>query len=749
VDEKKSLPSEVVSLIHHIELNKTGWREKALQKLIIGILWLSKEPLTINQICDNMFSNYLIKLDLPQLQSYVDILSKDGAVIEIHGNYKLTESYLEQLKKDKEQVNRIEIETKNLFIDLLKNVCPSLPADETWLDFNNTLLIPSIHEMGARSYELISHERLHIDRTKISDYLAKYPTDKQVLLTTVISLFFDQKDDNVRKYILCNLQAYFLLQACHLKEDIINKFVGSGDKPRFDVFTDTNFLLSILELHENPFNDAAQYLIRLTDDIKDKVEVNYFCLPLTYDETREVIAYNADILKDIRYSQNIVDGIISGNVPISSIAMKYLKYIRDSGNLISPSEYFEPYINNLEDILESKNVHYWSDTSFSVNNYSVRQDVIDDISDRLDYERARYGYKAKSYKNLKHDVILWHYVYEKRNIPTKTHPVDTRFWIVTLDYRYLSFDRYKNRNALSPIPICVHPVAFIQYLQFWVGLTPQLEEAVMISFKWLFLGQEFSAEAEKVTIRILETLTRYEKALNLPVDTVKKILLNETLRGKLSYNVDIENEIDNCVQEALVDENIEINKKLEVEKTEQQKLIELIKVNEQELQQIRESLIEEKTGQQKLQDDVKLKEQDLQKIKEQYEKLEHENLERKSQNEKLKENNLQQQFIIFWVMLPLAFIIVIGLLLSKILLNYLHIFEYWQWNVILIGILFILYLALLVWKGSGIECVNRTTMFKNITKFKNLCFTIIGVAILLAIENELSSFIQKIITAKK
>ena len=37
----RELSPEIVALVHHVELNKAGWWQKSLQKLIANVLWMS------------------------------------------------------------------------------------------------------------------------------------------------------------------------------------------------------------------------------------------------------------------------------------------------------------------------------------------------------------------------------------------------------------------------------------------------------------------------------------------------------------------------------------------------------------------------------------------------------------------------------------------------------------------------------------------------------------------------------------
>ena len=47
---ERQLPPEIVSLVHHVELNKAGWWDKAIERLILGLLlWLDR-PLTLEEL---------------------------------------------------------------------------------------------------------------------------------------------------------------------------------------------------------------------------------------------------------------------------------------------------------------------------------------------------------------------------------------------------------------------------------------------------------------------------------------------------------------------------------------------------------------------------------------------------------------------------------------------------------------------------------------------------------------------------
>src|SRR5262249_5300685 len=147
-------------------------------------------------------------------------------------------------------------------------------------------------------------------------------------------------------------------------------------------------------------------------------------------------------------------------------------------------------------------------------------------------------------------VVLWYFIRDKRP-PHVESPLEATYWVVTVDYHFLGFDAFRRRNSTRQVPICVHPTALIQMLQFWLPRTTEFEQAVLGSLRWPFLFQDFDPQAERVIIRILEALARFENVGDLPREVVANILLDDALRNKLSVERDVEKRVE-FVKEALI-----------------------------------------------------------------------------------------------------------------------------------------------------------------------------------------------------
>jgi len=176
--------------------------------------------------------------------------------------------------------------------------------------------------------------------------------------------------------------------------------------------------------------------------------------------------------------------------------------------------------------------------------------VLDDIDWAAKYEQKTYAKDAKTEEQLQHDVAIWHYVNSLRN-PDADSPWEARHWIVTLDHRFLNWDAYKRDKLRRTVPVCILPSVLAQLLQFWLPRDDRLENAVLSNLRLPFLFRPFDAPAERVTIRIIQELNRYEGIGDLPVSLVTDVLVDDALRHQIE-DESRPTEITRLIRDALV-----------------------------------------------------------------------------------------------------------------------------------------------------------------------------------------------------
>lgn len=413
-----------------------------------------------------------------------------------------------------------------------------------------------IKSIGANTYRLVNGESGFENNAYLEKFLQKYPDTYTDCLRRALAEFLSPKNSFTRSYVLTCLNVYFLVEAAKIPSKTLEAIEKSqAKKPRFRLFLDTNVLFSILGLHDNPADSSAVTLLNLADSIKDKVELKLYVIPDTVEETRRVISAATSHLNNISVPRNIASAASHFN--LGGIVAKYFDVSKRTQERINPQDYFAPYIENLVAILKKKGIEVFGGP---IQHMHMRQDVVDDVVTQLEREQAKPDSKQKTYDALQHDVTLWHIVDDARSAALES-PLDAVDWVVTLDYRFLGFDKYKQRAINRRVPVCLHPIALAQLLQFWTPMSQDVQDSILSSIQLPLIFHDFSEEDESVTLRIVQAISRFQNAEDLPEDTIRSILVDEALRARISKDVPENLQIE-LVRDALVEQHEMTKKRL-------------------------------------------------------------------------------------------------------------------------------------------------------------------------------------------
>jgi hypothetical protein len=589
--------------------------------------------------------------------------------------------------------------------------------------------------MGARAYELVSGQTVEINRVvTFQAFLEKYPEEIRPYLQSALSLFLDPKDPDVRSYMFQQLNAFFFLEASSLPENTLQALVKVGKlRPSFSIFVDTNFLFSILELHENPSNEAALSLRNLTKQLSDNVPVKLYAMPITIEEARGVLVANRESLSGLRLTPKMAEAALRTN--LSGIVYKYMDACKMAGFSITPESYFDPYTKDLISIAKSKGVEFFDERT---DEYKKRQDVVDDIVGQLEFEKKRYKNSAKSYEQLEHDLILYHFARDKRPAQVES-PLEAEYWIVTVDYHFLAFDAFRRFKYQESISICLHPTTLLQMMQFWVPRTPQFEEAMLGTMRLPFLFQDFDQNAERATINILKVLGRFENIEDLSRETITSLLVKEALRQKLLVETDTEKQVE-LIREALIEEHRRTEEQLQkVSKTAEllrieigekegmiDKLRERIEAQEKKLQERGSDLAKEEEERRLLENRLGIMEEKLRTKQEE---------DRKQERIRAFIRNSAYPTVVLLASLPLIIFLPLGGFVKALSLKYL---------IAIWGLLLTLWFMLIDRHGSSDQIIRDWRPFVIFHKFRKWLFGVLGVLTLGVLANALWEWAKRL-----
>jgi len=556
----RHLSQEIVSLIHHVELNESGWRKKAIGQVVKAVLWKAGGAQTIAAIKQGLNRELGIRLAGDELQKQLDMLSSQGAVTQMTGPvYKLTEQAHQVLTVAHDNAVAEQKQCHTAFLASCAEHCPELNAEDVWEHFIKALL-DAVHVAGANLFHLLADGNLEKEFDWLSILLNKFPTTSLHGVRKVFSVFFASGNHVCRNQVLRFLTAHFFAEASQLGPETIAALEGAQKKRTIKVVLDTNFIFSILLLHDNPANEAAQSLVEIAKQQNKLLDLKLYVLPGTLEEAQRTLAHQVQLIERIRTTQAMAR--VAVTQPLPSIAKKFFEAAQNTPGLTAKS-FFQPYIDDLRTILRGKDIHFL-DASPAI--YHQRPDVIDDVLDEQRREDAEVPEpRRKGYEKLLHDVVLWHAVKDRRATAADS-PFDVEYWAVSIDWRLIAFDRKKRDANASKLPVVLHPSNLIQLIQFWIPRSEKLEEGLVDSLKISLFFQSFDADDERATMKVLNAISRFEDVGDIPESTLKVVLANQVLRGRLREADASNDEAFALVREELLAEHGNVVKALDVVK---------------------------------------------------------------------------------------------------------------------------------------------------------------------------------------
>ena len=551
----KLLPTELAAIVHHVELNRSGWWDKAMHRLILASVWLDDNNPTIVDVQTILKKEFRLSINIEKIKSVLVTLEAQNFLVRLpEDRFRIPDEKRSFFEGEIESAENSGRDAKAYFCDLARDLCKDLSPDDVWSKFETFFLAPLIRETGANAYKLIVGEEMTVNKDLVHQFQNKFGQTNKTQLFDLVSKFLDPTNEAVRSYISRMLHATFCVAASGLPDTVITKLIAStGQQIRFRIFVDTNCLFSILALHDNPSNAAATELKEIIDSLNSNLKIDLYVTPRTIDEAKRSILAAKERLAGFPTGTNFTKP--ASHAGFSGLDAKFMDARAKKSGKLSPEDWFDPYLNDFVLLAQNKGVKLFNE---KLDNYSVRQDVIDDISIISETEKSRTP-RGKSYEMIRHDVILWHFVNDNRPSYVES-PIDARDWILTLDFRLIGFDGRKREAQRPRVPICVHPTSLIQLLQFWVPRTKEFEEAILGSMRLPFLFQEFDVKAEHTSLRILKSMGRFEGSEQISEETISRVMLNEGLRARLDSgeNESIEAEL---IRDALVEEMKDITEK--------------------------------------------------------------------------------------------------------------------------------------------------------------------------------------------
>ena len=252
----QQLPTSIYDLIEHVELNKSGWWDAALSNVILAAIWIHGQPVRHVEVGNLLFSAFNLKIPTDRIAECIERLVSQGNLNLYDDDHVVPSSNVAgQMEVRLKAAQQNEDAVHDAFLKKVRNCCAPHSPEDTWDMFHRKFLLPLIDVVGARTIQLLGGDHAgDADVAALTDtFVGHFEDAHRAVLRSAIGGFQDPGDAHVRRYVTEHLDASFLVKASGLTNDAIAGISRLGEKPpTFRLFLDTNFLFSLLNLHENP-----------------------------------------------------------------------------------------------------------------------------------------------------------------------------------------------------------------------------------------------------------------------------------------------------------------------------------------------------------------------------------------------------------------------------------------------------------------------------------------------------------------
>ena len=153
------LSPAIVALIHHTELNRSGWFEAYKKRAICTLFWLVNTDLSPQDIIDKQTYVGLTGLSAPETSAFLSELCDENILIKINdGQYRLTETSFHEVEKLISSATTLEQTVIARFCEIVERDFDNLSFPNTahlWRQFHEDFLLPMVEFFGARTYEIL------------------------------------------------------------------------------------------------------------------------------------------------------------------------------------------------------------------------------------------------------------------------------------------------------------------------------------------------------------------------------------------------------------------------------------------------------------------------------------------------------------------------------------------------------------------------------------------------------------------
>ncbi len=327
-----------------------------------------------------------------------------------------------------------------------------------------------------------------------------------------------------------------------------------GQLPSTRLFLDTNVVLGMLDLHENPLQEATVELLAFLK--KHKLPYHLYVHERTLKELRELVERSSSRLTGRRFTPELsraVNEWSDRTTRLTGIERRY--HIMNAVQPLEPQVFLSKF-QHLEELLGEHGVKIYRESLPDLD-VNTKGEYIAEFEHFLS-ERKR---KARPYAARDHDIMLWMSLQRQRR--RATNALKTGALLLTNDFALFEFDsRFLRRKDPGGVGTAVLPQQLIQVLRPFVGTTADFDSR----FVEVFAAPEFrtaQSDYDETASMVVSYLATYE---DVSTETAVRVLSDEVLLAQLRPDEQTDEQFRELIENAVFRDNADLLASIEEER---------------------------------------------------------------------------------------------------------------------------------------------------------------------------------------
>lgn len=567
---------KLFSKLSHIKaLSSDSKFEEIVQNLVLFVLFNSqnKSLKNDNDIKQAIIEYYGINIKTSLVQPAIDRLLASNKILKDTSNKELHLAELSKIDIENKNIynNNIEQKVKEKWFKEIydkNHLLDETDFEELW-NLLNVYLSSIFEKNGVQTLNFLNPSIVKDDldyRSNILILESSYETKNSKLPLELfkdsVNIFIQNADETRAKYISQLADASFTSFAL-LSDDETKKFLN-GKFSEMKLFLDTNFIFGILDLHKNNEDSSAKEIIEELK--KNNLPFKLLYHPETLNEFRRTFDSKSILLKGTKWTKDISKIALEID-QLSPIEELYHK--QNINNEIDPSLFLEKY-DQVDKILHTLGLIEYNPTFHSNDE---KYEIENDVNEFQKFYESNKNRKIKSFQSFKHDITV---LREVRSLnPKKTKFLDSKAFFLSSDYILGKFEKQYYKSDWE-INYLVNPSVFLQLIRPFIENDYNSNKKFIDTFS-ISDFRSFDIDYSVTKSKALQILNDnyFDASYELKVQILRdQVLLSKLEKAESDYDekiklIDIYISYENS---KLVEENIQIKKKLEESKHEQKNI---------------------------------------------------------------------------------------------------------------------------------------------------------------------------------